>query len=129
MSFDAKTGILKAINETNDPAMKTVLLLLLGVFEEIGNKIDSVLSNEQALRATVLNGHEPVHHKHHEWLDDRIARDKEIEGLIDWVKAKKDSEADNATSGRKIRDELIAKVLGWGLAGVIGLAAGKAGFF
>lgn len=129
MSFDAKTGILKAINETNDPAMKTVLLLLLGVFEEIGNKIDSVLSNEQALRATVLNGHEPVHHKHHEWIDVRMARDKELEELIDWVKAKKAAEANNATSSRKIRDDLIAKALSWALAGVLGVVAGKAGFF
>ena len=79
MSFDAKSGILRAINETNDPAMKTVLLLMLGVFEEIGGKIDSVLKNERVLRETVLNGHTDAHHGHHEWVAKKIKEEDEAE--------------------------------------------------
>ena len=107
MAFDAKGGILKAINETNDPALKTVLLLLLGVFEEIAEKIDNVLTNEQVLKATVLNGHEPVHHDHHKWLDARIARDEEIKLLTSWVKIKMQEERDSRDSKRKVKEGLL----------------------
>lgn len=87
MAFDTKSAILKAINDTSDQSMKTVLLLLFGVFEELGQKIDSVLTNERALRETVLNGHEPVHHDHHVWLADRIKRDDEVDAIVTWAKS------------------------------------------
>lgn len=125
MSFDAKSGILKAINETNDPAMKTVLLLLLGVFEEIGSKIDNVLNNEQAIKSMVLNGHEPVHHKHHEWLETRIQRDKDIEVIIAWVGKKMLEEEQNAESKRKVRDGLLIEVLKYFVVGGLGLFVGS----
>lgn len=76
-NFSAKSEILSAIAKTESPEMKTVLLLLLGVFEEIGGKIDAVLSNERALRQTVLNGHEPVHHEHHEWIARKMQEEKD----------------------------------------------------
>lgn len=87
MAFDTKSAILKAINDTSDQSMKTVLLLLFGVFEELGQKIDSVLTNERALRETVLNGHEPVHHDHHVWLAGRIKRDDEVDAIVTWAKS------------------------------------------
>ena len=107
MAFDAKSGILKAINETNDPAMKTVLLLMLGVFEEIVEKIDTVINNDSTIRAMVLNGHEPVHHNHHEWLANRIARDEEIKLLTSWVKIRMQEEKEHLASKRKVGESLI----------------------
>lgn len=94
MSFDTKSAIMKAINDTTDQSMKTVLLLLLGVFEEIGAKIDSVLTNERALRETVLNGHEPVHHDHHVWLADRIKRDTDVDAIVVWAKTQMEDQKD-----------------------------------
>lgn len=125
MSFDAKSGILKAINETNDPAMKTVLLLLLGVFEEIGAKIDNFVKNEQSLRDMVLNGHEPVHHTHHEWLEHRIAREEEIRGMMIWIKNKMREETLNKESGRKIRDGVVLEIFKYLVIGGLGLLAGS----
>ena len=113
MSFDAKSGILRAINETNDPAMKTVLLLMLGVFEEIGGKIDSVLKNERVLRETVLNGHTDSHHSHHEWVAKRIVRDEEIEKIVDWASAKMTHERETEEDARKVKVGLTEKVLGY----------------
>lgn len=124
MSFDAKAGILKAINETNDAALKTVLLLLLGVFEEIGDKIDNVLTNEKLLRSTVLNGIEPVHHKHHDWIEQRIARDDEIKLLTSWVKLKIQEERDSRDSKRKVRDGLVLEILKYATIGGIGILLG-----
>lgn len=112
MSFDAKTAILSAIAKTDDPNMKTVLLLLLGVLEEIGSKIDSFASNDDALRQAVLNGHEGVHHAHHEWIEKQIK-----------------AEADQTQSSRKIRDDVLAKVLGWCAVGLLGFIAGTIGIF
>lgn len=125
MSFDAKSGILKAINETNDPAMKTVLLLLLGVFEEIGSKIDNFVENEKSLRSMVLNGHEPVHHAHHEWLENRIARDEEVRGMMVWIKSKMREEMLNKESGRKIRDGVMLEVFKYIVIGGLGIMAGS----
>lgn len=122
MSFDAKSGILKAINETNDPAMKTVLLLLLGVFEEIVDKIDDVLHNEQVLRERVLNGHEPVHHKHHEWVAQRMNRDSEIEPMISWVKLQMEEQKD----GKRWRMDVAKSVIAAAIIAAGSFLIGKA---
>lgn len=111
MSFDAKSGILQAINEANDPAMKTVLLLMLAVFEEIGGKIDSVLKNERALRETVLNGYTDAHHGHHEWLDKRIKRDDKIDQVVDWVETKMVNEREMKEDARKVKADVLGKVI------------------
>lgn len=128
MSFDAKSGILKAINETNDPAMKTVLLLMLGVFEEICEKMDAVISNDAAIRSMVLNGHEPVHHKHHDWLAQRIARDEELKVLAAWVKVKMQDEKDHLASKRKVGESLVIEALKLALVAGVGFLAGSVGF-
>lgn len=101
MSFDAKSEIISAIAKTDDANMKTVLLLLLGVLESTSDKIDEVantlkaiLKDEQALRVTVLNGHEPVHHDHHVWVSQRIKRDAEIEPIITWAKGQMEDQKD-----------------------------------
>lgn len=94
MSFNVKSEILSAIAKTDDQNMKSLLLLMLGVLEDIGSKIDKALSDEKALRETVLNGHEPVHHLHHEWVSKKLAEEEE-----------------NGDSARKIRDHLIEKVI------------------
>lgn len=113
MSFDSKSGIMKAISETNDPAMKTVLLLLFGVFEEIGGKIDSVLKNEHALRQTVLNGHALNHDRDHEWLDRRIKRDEQMEVVIGWAENKIMKERQAEEDARKVKVDVVGKVFGY----------------
>lgn len=126
MSFNAKSSILSEIAKTNDPALKTVLLLLLGVFEEIGGKIDSVLNNERALRQTVLNGHTDSHHDHHEWLDRRIKRDEQIEVIIGWAENKILKEREAEEDARKVRTGVFEKVLAAVFVAVISFAAGRA---
>ena len=78
MSFSVKSEILSAIAKTDDAHMKTLLLLMLGVLEEIGGKVDQVLKDERTLRTAVLNGHEPVHHNHHEWIGRKIKEEAEV---------------------------------------------------
>jgi len=68
MSFDAKSGIMKAIAETQDQNLKTILLLLLGVLEELGGKIDAIAADEKGLREAVLNGHAENHDRDHEFV-------------------------------------------------------------
>ena len=125
MTSKAKEQIVSAIEKTDDQAMKTVLLLLLGVFEEIGEKIDSALKNERTLRNIVLNNHEPVHHKHHEWVSEQMARDTEIDLVLAWAKRKMQDEHANRESGRKIRDGVITKLAELSLAGGLGWFIGR----
>lgn len=105
MSFDVASELKAKIAKENDEDRRTILLLLLGVFEatnagidKISKKIDSLLSDEQSLRQAVLNGHEGVHHGHHEWIaakikgetdaaldakaDKRVARDAAIRQAV-----------------------------------------------
>lgn len=124
MSFNAKSEILSAIAKTDDPAMKTVLLLLLGVFEEIGGKIDSMLGNERALRETVLNGHTDSHHDHHEWLDRRIKRDDKIALIIGWAENKIIKEREAEEDARKVKMGVTEKLIGGVLLSLLSFAAG-----
>lgn len=78
--FDVKSEILSSIAKTEDHTVKSLLLIMLGVLEEIGNKIDNVISDEKALRETVLNGHAGVHPKHHEWIAAQIKKEERSEG-------------------------------------------------
>lgn len=127
MGFNVKDDIMKAINGTDDPAMRTVFMLMLGLFESFNEKLDKVLGDEKAMREAVLNGHEPVHHTHHEWLEKRIKRDPEIELLLAWVITAKNRDEENAQSGRKIRDGLIEKVIWAALAGSVMFILGRGG--
>lgn len=108
MSGDLKDDIVAAIAKTNDENIKAVLLLMLSVVGDIGDKIDVMMRDEQRVRAAVLNGHEPVHHAHHEWVARKI-------------KEEADEAAAEKQSKRKIRDELLINILKW--AGITVLAA------
>lgn len=99
MSDDLKTEIVKAIAQTNDAGLKAVMLLLLNVVTDIGDKIDALM-DEKGLRDAVLNGHEHVHDAHHEWVARKI-------------KEEADDAAADKDSKRKIRDELLINVLKW----------------
>jgi hypothetical protein len=127
MGFNVKEDIMKAINGTDDPAMRTVFMLMLGLFESFNEKLDKVLGDEKAMREAVLNGHEPVHHSHHEWIERRIKRDPEIEAIVTWCIAAKKREETNEQSGRKIRDGLIEKVIWSALAGAVMFVLGRGG--
>lgn len=98
MSKDIKDEIIAAIAKNDDSNMKTVLLLMLAVVGQIGDKIDAMRNDEHGLRTAVLNGHEPVHHAHHEWVARKIQDESE------------DAAADKE-SKRKIRDGLIERAL------------------
>jgi hypothetical protein len=112
----ARDGIIDAIAEANDEAMKVVLLLLLQVVEEIGDKIDTILADERSLRQAVLNGHEPVHHKHHEWIAAKIAEEEQ---------AQKDAN-ELALTGKKAAVSTGVQLLLTGAASAIAGAIGAA---
>ncbi len=79
-TFNVRSEILSGIAKTEDQTVKSLLLLMLGVLEEIGGKIDSVISDERSLRETVLNGHSDVHPKHHEWIAEQMLAEEKNSG-------------------------------------------------
>lgn len=118
MNFDAKSEILKEIAKTDDQNIKAVLLLLLGVLEFTGDKIDGVskqletlLRDEQAMRVAVLNGHEPVHHKHHEWIEDRMKLDPEINAIMVWAKDQMDEQQSNRRWRLDVAKSVVAAAI------------------
>lgn len=109
MAFDVKSEILAAIGKTDDPNLKMILLLMLGVLEStgeaiegIGRKIDGLRDDEDSLRKAVLNGHEPVHHKHHEWTAEQIEAEDERRLLREWVASKMAEEAQAALDAKEL---------------------------
>lgn len=102
-SFDVAAELKSQINDENDPARRNMLMLLLGVLEaniagidRLSKKIDDLSSDEKALRTAVLNGHESVHHAHHEWTGVQIARAKETEAIRTWALRRMESTCESA---------------------------------
>ncbi|MBI5920263.1 MAG: hypothetical protein HY847_01290 [Betaproteobacteria bacterium] len=125
MAFDVKGEILSAIGKTDDPNIKAVLLLMLGVLEEIGGKIDSMMSDE--VRKAVLNGHESVHNEHHVWIAERMAED--CSSACTWARGKMEAEAEAEKEAkadkRTARDAAIRQVVTM----LVGAALGVIGMF
>lgn len=116
MNDPARERIVTALATMTDPNMKAVLLLLLAVLEELGDKIEALRADEQGLRESVLNGHSATHGADHDWVTDRRAA--RCEEVCSWAKAKMAEEQEeanaNKTSKRKIRDGLAERLL-WAL--------------
>lgn len=134
MSFNVKSEILSAIAKTDAPETKTLLLLMLGVLEEIGGKIDGFLQDEKQIREKVLNGHEPSHHKHHDWVAERMteqcdetctwvkkqmAADDETKAIRAWVAAKMQAEEDAAKANKTTLRKAIDKAVEQGVTIII----------
>jgi len=81
-TFNVKSEILSRIDKTSDSDLKSILLLMLGVLEELTLKVDNAIDNEKKMmRSFVLNGHEDNHHAHHDWIAQRIAH----QGRCEWA--------------------------------------------
>jgi hypothetical protein len=126
-SFNVRSEILAAIAKTEDANLKMILLLMLGVLEEIGSKIDTVISDEQSLRDTVLNGHAPKHHAHHDWIEQRMNH----QGRCEWANKKIESEREAAETKtgviRKVLETVLSQV-GLVIVTAIGTWAGVSHF-
>jgi hypothetical protein len=114
MSFSVRSEILAAIAKTDTPETKTLLLLMLGVLEEIGGKIDSFLQDEKSLRNKVLNGHEPSHHKHHDWIEAQMKAEIERSPVCEWAKQKMiqeyEAKKDNKSLWMKFLESIVSHV-------------------
>jgi len=129
MSFDVASELKSAIAKENDEERRTILMLLLGVFEanlngidQIGKKIDALLTDEKSLREAVLNGHESVHSAHHDWIAKRITA--HCSEACDWVNERRAEEAEAAKDAkadwRAARDAAIRQVVTVLVGGVLG---------
>ena len=107
--MNAKADIMSVIAKTDDANMKVMLILMLAILEEIGDKIEAMRADEQGLRDAVLNGHSSVHDAHHNWITQRILDDTE--------EAKSDRD-----SKRKIRDGIVEWLIRLALVALAGAA-------
>lgn len=126
---NTRIEILGAIGKTDDHNLKMILLLMLGLMEEIGGKIDQIYNNKEQLRESVLNGHAEIHHDDHEWIKKR-REDYEIrrafmdraKPAVDWVEQRMADEADT----KKVVKSRMADIITDGVKGVIWVALGIA---
>lgn len=85
--------IMSAVDAEDDPKTRKILLFLVRMQEDIGQRLDRLFSNEAAIREMVLNGHATVHHDDHEWIAEQRAGDKERIKVCEWAKTKMEREA------------------------------------
>lgn len=107
--MSAKNDIMAVIAKTDDPDLKTMMILMLAVLEEISADIRAMRADEQGLREAVLNGYSAAHDSHHEWITRRI---------LDEVEEAKDDKA----SRRKIRDGIVEWLIRLVLVALAGVA-------
>ena len=109
MTESTKPAILKAIADCQDDNMRAVLLLMLAVLEEIGGKIDSVMSDEKTIRDMVLNGHSAIHDDDHVWIAQ--CRAKQVEEVCAWAHLKMKEEAETSHSWRRVSEHVVGKIV------------------
>ena len=87
--------IMKAIADCKNDDLRAVLVLFHGGFQALGEKIDNVLKNEDAIKQIALNGHTDTHSQDHDWIkvyrrhSDRFVRDHEQLSRLDFAKLEK----------------------------------------
>ncbi len=135
-----KANLMAEIAKTNDPAMRSILALLVGVFEVLIGKLDDMAADEKGLREAVLNGHAENHDRDHNWIAEQIHYRKQAaeerawvrERMVadcnkacDWAKGKMvvEQEADKESKAdkRAARDAAIRQVVTIIVGGLIGL--------
>ena len=114
MAFDVAAELKSEIAKEDDKDRRTLLMLLLGVLEAnmeglaaIGKKIDNLLSDEQALRATVLNGHAENHDRDHEFIGLLFQHREAAAEERRWIRERMGSNCAEACdwAEKKMRDE------------------------
>ena len=118
MPFDVAAELKTEIAKEDDKDRRTLLMLLLGVLEAnmeglaaISKKIDSLISDEQALRATVLNGHAENHDRDHEFVGLLFQHREAAAEERRWVRERMGSNCAEACgwAEQKMRDEKDAE--------------------
>jgi len=114
MAFDVAAELKSEIAKEDDKDRRTLLMLLLGVLEAnmeglaaIGKKIDNLLSDEQELRTTVLNGHAENHDRDHEFVGLLFQHREAVAEERRWIRERMGSNCAEACgwAEQKMRDE------------------------
>jgi len=118
MAFDVAAELKSEIAKEDDKDRRTLLILLLGVLEAnmeglaaIGKKIDNLLSDEQELRTTVLNGHAENHDRDHEFVGLLFQHREAVAEERRWIRERMGSNCAEACgwAEQKMRDEKDAE--------------------
>lgn len=96
-----KSDLMAEIAKTNDPAMRSILALLVGVFEVVIGKLDEMAADEKGLREAVLNGHAENHDRDHDWISEQIHYKKQAAEERSWVRARMAADCESACDWAK----------------------------
>ena len=122
-----KKDMLEALSSIEDPGQKVVLMLLVRSMDNISQKLDRVLADEEKLKHIVLNGHAAKHDDHHKWIEVQSMKTEDISKAVDFTKtrianngycdyAAKMIASDKviADSKKKVAESILEKVI-WGV--------------
>lgn len=98
MSEGMKKNIQAAIAATNDQNMRSLLLLLLGVLEEIGDKLDALVADGK-------------HHDDHDYLKAVRNFDSTRKAIDQWAIRKMQEEKEEADQAKSIKQQFLEAVV------------------
>lgn len=111
-----KDRILETITSCTDENTRSLLVLFHAGFEELGRKIDAVLSDELALKDIVLNGVSDGHAQDH--LDWRAFKATRPNGKCPYVVLMEKRDEENRLDRRRISSNITERVL-WLVVGAL----------
>ena len=115
-SESVQDRILETIAGCADENMRSLLVLFHAGFEDLGNKIDAMLSDEVALKEIVLNGITDGHAQDH--LDWRAFKATRPNGKCPYVVLMEKRDEENRLDRRRISSNITERVL-WLVVGAL----------
>jgi polyribonucleotide nucleotidyltransferase len=137
LSADSDIGllqedILSAMTKVEDSTYRLILSLMLRVIsaqqkllKEMVDRLDTVIDDEQRMREIVLNGHDMMHHKHHDWLEKQLANSDELEYAMRWAAGKMAEEKEQRSNFKRSRNSVVEKIFIAGITFIFGFHINK----
>jgi hypothetical protein len=122
-TVDPRGEIMAQIAIANDETQRNFLILLLGIldqqtaqYEMLNHKLDAILSDEKAIRNTVLNGHADTHHDDHDYVKEMRAFKQQRKAIDTWALVQIETQAEAAKKSQTRWDRFVEGVISQGAA-------------
>lgn len=101
--FDVRAEIMKSISATDDSKDRSMLMLMLGVLE----RVEQLLTDDEAMRKRVLNGNYAQHSDDHAWLTELRVKMDGMEEVCAYSRARMRRETDRSGRVRRLVDRAL----------------------
>ena len=127
-----KSEIITSMAQVEDAHHRVVLSLLIRTMNSqesfannIFEKLEVIIKDEERIRDIVLNGHVDNHKRHHDWVETRMQYSSKIDDMIRWSEAKIEREREFNKDNRHYVRVIVEKILYAGFLLIAGAFASE----